>query len=134
MKFDDIMDAYEFVSFDYPFMNRAFISKETKKVYYYSEMGDFEALPDDIEDGSIYLVIPHKIDLNLGKQLVLQFAEEFLPDEFELIASIFSNSGAYASYKILLENKGMLQKWYDYENAKAEEALKNWCKENDLDI
>jgi hypothetical protein len=134
MNFDDLMDAYEFVSSDSPFMNRAFISKETGEVYYHSEMGDFEALPDDIDDRSVYLSIPHKKELNLSKQLVLKFAEEYLPDDFELITSIFSRKGAYASFRILLENTDMLKTWYKFEEAKTEEALKNWCKENELDV
>jgi hypothetical protein len=37
-----------------------------------------EVLPEDIEDGSIYVAVPHKYDVNLGNNLALAFAEEQL--------------------------------------------------------
>jgi hypothetical protein len=41
-----------------------------------------EELPEDIEDGSIYVVVPNKHDLNLGKDLTLASAEEQLTDSY----------------------------------------------------
>ena len=77
----DILEAFEFVSFAQMDEHQAFLDKETGKVYYHSEFGDDEEeLPEDIDDEK-YIAIPHKNELGLGKNLVLDFAHEYLPDE-----------------------------------------------------
>ena len=37
-------------------------------------------------------------------------------------------------YKELLHSKGLLQTWYDYENQEEERALREWCKDNEIEI
>ncbi len=69
---------------------------------------DEEELPDDIGDGDKYLRIPDKSELDLGKPLVLDFARQFLPDDFNKVREIFSKRGAYARFKDLLEYRGAL--------------------------
>jgi hypothetical protein len=32
----------------------------------------------------------------------------------------------------MLEQRNVLEQWYDYENAAIERALRAWCAENDL--
>ncbi len=78
-KFQELTDAFDFVSSGQPMENEAYLSKETGAVYWHSEYSeDIEELPNDIDDGEKYLLIPHKNDLGLGKSLALRFAEEFL--------------------------------------------------------
>ncbi len=51
--FQDILEAFEFVSFGSMYEYQAFLDKETGKVYYHSEIGDDdeeEELPEDIDD------------------------------------------------------------------------------------
>jgi hypothetical protein len=114
--------------------NQAFLNKETGKIYWYSEYGDNEEeLPEDIDDEK-YLEIPHKNELELGKRLVLDFAYEHLPDEADKIVAIFQKKGAYSKFKTLLERKGVIDKWYEYEAQAQEKALRTWCKENEIEI
>ena len=61
-----------------------------------------DELPDDIDDNEHYIVIPDKRDLGLGKPLVLEFAREFLPGDFDEVRYIFSRRGAYAKFRALL--------------------------------
>lgn len=44
------------------------------------------------------------------------------------------HSGAYARFKDLLENRGMLQRWYEYEAMHQEEALRKWCDDIGIQI
>lgn len=39
-----------------------------------------------------------------------------------------------ARYKVLLESKGQLEAWYEFENKATEKALRNWCKENGIEL
>ena len=134
INFDKIEDAFLFVSMEQMYIYQAFLCKETGEVFYKSEFGDFDELPDDIDDLEKYISIPHKNDLNLGKNLVFQFVSEFIPERMDKVEEIFSRKGAYARFKDLLEYVGILEKWYEYENQAQTEALKKWCYENNLEI
>jgi hypothetical protein len=97
-------------------------------------MGDSDELPEDIEENENYISIPHKSDLDLGRNLVFDFVEANIPDEFERVRAIFSRKGAYARYKDLLEARGQLEAWYNFENEATENALRAWCKEKCIEL
>jgi hypothetical protein len=100
---------------------------------YESELTD-EELPDDIENAEKYIAIPHKSDLDLGSRLAFRFANEFLPDAADAVHDIFRRKGAYGRFKDLLDSRDMLQQWYEYEEQSTNEALRNWCETNGIDI
>jgi len=52
-----------FVSMQPEFGNQALLSKTTGKIFYISEFGDSDELPDDIEDSDDYIEIPHRNEL-----------------------------------------------------------------------
>ena len=84
VKFDDLLSAYEWGSSSSPAENDAFVSRITGKIHWSSSMMELdEELPEDIEDGSIYVAVPHKYDLNLGNNIALTFAEEQLASSYE---------------------------------------------------
>ena len=130
--FDDIERAFMFVSMQPEFGNQALLSKTTGKIFYISEFGDSDELPDYIEDSDEYIEIPHKNELDLGKQLVFEFVSEHLPEELGRVSQIFRRRGAYSRYKDLLDQKGFLDKWHKYEDSKQSKALREWCSENNI--
>jgi hypothetical protein len=134
ISFSDIENAFLFVSMDQMFMHNAYLCKETGEIFYTSEMGDSDELPEDIDDPEKYIAIPHKNELDLGKALVIEFTSEYLPEELDRVYSIFRHKGAYSRYKDLLEKKGTLEDWYKFENERQELALKEWCRENNIEI
>src|SRR6202048_2835697 len=110
----DVHLAFEFVSSGGMGENEAYLDRQSGKIYWHSEFGDNdEALPDDI-DNEKYIAIPDKRELDLGKPLVLDFAREFLPDDYDGIRHIFSRRGAYRRYKDLLVRRGALDQWEDF--------------------
>jgi len=133
ISFDEIENAFMFVSMDQPYMHNAYLCKETGQIFYTSEIGDSDELPEDIDDPK-YISIPHRNDLDLGKALVIEFTSEFLPEEIKRVYSIFRSRGAYSRYKDLLDDKGLLDKWYKFENERQQAALKEWCVENDIKL
>jgi hypothetical protein len=115
--------------------NEAYLSKETGAVYWHSEYSDdIEEVPNDIDDGEKYLLIPHRNDLGLGKPLALRFTEDFLSGDLGKVREIFGRRGAYSRFKDLLENRRLLDRWHDFEAAAQKQALLNWCKENGVEI
>lgn len=135
VKFADILDAFEFVSFGSPYDHEAYLCRETGAIYYHSEVADEdEPLPDDIDEGDKYIVLPHKNELDLGKPLALNFAAQHLPAELDRVERIFSKAGAYSRFKGLLETKGMLDRWYEFEAQAQESELRAWCEENSINV
>lgn len=135
IKFSDIEDAFFFVSMGELYMNNAILCIETGQIFYISDFGDSDELPEDIDDDpGKYIEIPHKNELNLGKPLVLEFSAMSLSDNLEKVKSFFHKKGAYTKFKDFLEMKGLLDKWYAFEEAEQKNALMEWIKENDIII
>jgi len=58
--FDDIEHAFFFISMEQKYMHSAYLCRESGQIFYTSEMGDSDELPEDIEDPDKYITIPHK--------------------------------------------------------------------------
>jgi len=133
--YEEISSAFEFVASGAPMEHSAYISLDTGRIYWASELASLdEELPDDLDTSDRYLVVPHKTELDLGKNLALLFAAQELPDSYERVASIFQSKGAYGRFKQLLEDNGILENWYKFEAEASDKALREWCAENDIQI
>ena len=115
-------------------MNNAYLCKESGQIFYTSELGDSDELPEDIDDTEKYITIPHRNDLDLGKVLVFEFTSEYISEEMDRIYDFFRTSGAYSRYKDFLNEKGLLDKWYKFEDERQRTALKEWCQDNRIEI
>ena len=135
ISFDDIENAFYFVSSDQEFTNSALLCRETGEIFYDSGLiGPEDDFPEDIEDPDKYISIPHKNRLGLGKDLVIEFSSRYLPEEIDRVYSIFRKKGAYSKYKQLLDKKGLLDKWYEFEDERQKAALREWCNDNEIRI
>ena len=133
VKYDDLSAALDFVSFAAPMEHQAYISMDTGKIYWISELNPVEEeVPVDLETSNRYIAIPHKNDLDLGSDLALRFAAAELPGRYTRVEDFFRHRGAYARFKELLASEGCLDKWYAFEAESTERALKDWCSENDI--
>ena len=132
--FDDIENAFLFVSMDQKFMHNAYLCKDSGQFFYTSELGDSDELPEDIDDTEKYISIPHKHDLELGRALVFDFTSEYIPEELDRIYAYFRSRGAYSRFKDFLNVKGLLDKWHTFEDERIRAALEEWCQENSIEI
>ena len=132
--FDDIEDAFLFVTGGPPFENEAFLDTETGKIYYRSLMSGIDELEDTGVDCDDMITIPHKNDLDLGHNLVFEFTASNLPDEYDRVRDIFRHRGAYGRFKDLLDSKGLIETWYGFENERQSEVLRLWCEENEIEL
>lgn len=138
ISFQEILDALESVGTDILGEHQAILCRRTGKIYWRSESSDLDELndelPDDIEDDEKYVAIPDKRELGLGKPLVLDFAREFLPNDFDEVRYMFSKKGAYAKFRVLLIRRNVLERWYDFEAKGTERALREWCELNAIEV
>jgi hypothetical protein len=136
--FSEILLGFEFVDSGNG-LHEAFLCRQTGKVHWRSEFSDLDdedenELPEDIEDGEKYIAIPGKKELGLGKPLVLDFADEFMPDDFDEVRYIFGKRGAYQKFRALLIRRDVLDRWYDFESKASEKALREWCAFHEIEI
>ena len=135
VQYEEISSAFEFVGSAAPTEHSAYISLDTGKIYWASELASMdEELPNDVGTSDRYLVVPHKTELDLGRNLAFRFAAQELPDSYERVTSIFRRKGAYGRFKQLLEDNGVLAKWYKFEAEATEKALREWCAANGIQI
>lgn len=112
----------------------AYISLDTGEIHWVSELASVdEELPDDLDSGR-YIAVPHKNDLDLGRNLAFRFAAQEMADSYDRVRGIFQRKGAYGRFKDLLDTKGLLEKWYRFEAEANDKALREWCAENDIQI
>jgi hypothetical protein len=130
---DDLLAAYEWVSAGEvaALDAEAYIDRRTGQIHWCGEGVDEEA-PEGIDDGSLYIAVPHKSEFDLGRSLALAFVDEYLPHSSETVRAYFHRRGAYQQFKALLAQAGQLNAWYRYEQSAQEVALKEWCAENGL--
>jgi hypothetical protein len=134
-RFSEIELAFDFVSSAAPTEHVAFLCIQTGVCHWRMEFANNEeSLPEDIADSGKYIEIPHKNDLGLGKPLALKFAAKALPDDFDEVAGIFQQRGAYGRFKNLLERRGKLAEWHEFESESQREALRGWCVANGIDV
>jgi hypothetical protein len=132
MTYDDIENAFFFVSSGSPCENYAVIHRVTGESFCSSDFSDYDEMPEDVDENDDYLAVPHKNDLDLGKPLVISFVRQQCPEYLDRIFAIFSRQGAYRRYRDFLEEKDLLDAWYAYENNAIREALLKWAAENGL--
>src|SRR5882724_11290159 len=146
--FQDILLAFELVSGARLGEHQALLCKQTGKIYWRSEYSDLDELnadvldadvlndelPHDIEDDEKYIAIPDKRELDLGKPLVLKFARECLPNDYDEVRYIFGKRGAYQKFRALLVRRNALDRWYDFESKATERALRDWCELNAIAV
>ena len=136
--FAEILLAFDFVGSSSFGDQQAILCRRTGKIYWRSEFSDLDEfndeLPEDIEDDENYIAIPDKRELGLGKPLALDFAREFLPDDFDEVRYMFSKRGAYKKLRSLLIRKSALERWYDFESKATERALREWCELNSIEV
>ena len=133
---EELRSSFDFVSSGARFEHSAYICLDTGKIYWHSDLVDLEEeeLPEDLDTSDRYIAVPHKNDLDLGCRLVFAFIDQELPGDSDTVAGYFRQRGAYGRLKDLLHRRGMLERWYEFENRATEEALLAWCLENGIQL
>jgi hypothetical protein len=135
VKYQDLEAALEWSPSGAPFESTALLNRQTGEVFLKSSHGDFETqLPEDIDDGTLYVAVPHKNDLDLGRNLVLDFIESVSPRHIDSAASYFRQRGAYSKFKAPLERESLLDEWYKFESEATRKALLRWAFENGFNV
>ena len=128
---DQLQGAVDWVSSD-SLTNEAYVCRKTGHIYLIPdelETGDVgEDAPDDIHDFAKYVFVPDKHYLDLGNKLAFDFAAQFLADSYDDVRNMFRRKGAYRRFKVLLQQRNLLEKWYAYSEEQTRKALEVWCE------
>ena len=133
--FAEIEFAFDSVSSQMQSMCTAYLCRKSGKIFYHDDAtGIYDELPDDFELSDQYIEIPHKNELDLGRDLAYDFINSKAQTLSAEVREIFSRKGAYQRFKSLLTRNGLLDDWFNYEQAETEAALKQWCKDNSIEL
>lgn len=130
----EILDVYQTTDFGVLTETRAFLNADDYSILVQSDFveDDEEVVESRLANGR-WIEFPNKYDLDLGKGLALRFASEYLDDAgYDRVCSYFSHRGAYGRFKDFLEDRGLLQKWYEYSELAEVNALRWWLEENKI--
>jgi hypothetical protein len=129
----ELLEGFEFASSGEYLDAAAYLSLDTGVVYLVGErMEDGDDTPTDLLTSDRYLAIPTRRALDLGKTLALRFARRHMANDADLVVDCFRRSGAYARFKELVERRGRLERWFDFEAKAVQAALAEWCTESGL--
>lgn len=135
VKMSELRDGFDFVCAGEMSESAAYISRATGKIHWCGESVEgLEETPDDLDDESAYIAVPHKRDLDLGQRLIFRFMTERAPALYPSVQEIFSSKGAYRRFKDFLDRRGMLEQWYEFEEAQTVAALTQWCADNGIAV
>ena len=132
---EDLEAALDWVSGSPDFGPEAYVARATGKIYWQgADLPDEEDLPDNLDDESEYVQVPHRNVLGLGRALALKFGDEVVPALQREIGEAFRRKGAFRRFRDLLQRAGMLERWYQYEQAAVRAALVEWALDNGFTI
>ena len=135
VEFDDLLAAFDWVNASYEGDNSAFVCRETGNIHWDSNSADIEDdLPDDVDDGRLYVAVPHGAELGLGRRLALAFTEQVLPESVSEVSGFFRRPGAYPRFRELLDRVQRLDEWREFERAAIARALREWAEEHGVRV
>ena len=128
---DQLLGAVEWVSSD-SLTNEAYVCRKTGQIYWIPDEldkgGEGEDAPDDVHDFGKYVLVPDKHYLDLGNKLAFDFAAQFLADRYDDVRNMFRGKRAYRRFRVLLQQRNLLEKWYAYSDEQTRKALEEWCE------
>jgi hypothetical protein len=130
---DKLYSAFDFANGDPLNGVSSYVSRSTGETHLVAPDHDLPP-PDDLDTSDDYLCLPDRRDLNLGRNMVFDFVQETMPDEWETVRAIFSRRGAYARFKDLLGYRNMTEAWHRYEETRTYVALRTWCQAEGLEV
>ncbi len=140
VRFEDLFEAFAFVTGGGFIEHRAFVHRESGEVLFWSD--DLEWFDDDPPEGVEYpddlgpewIEVPNPGHLDLGRALVRRFVEAHIPDEARTVEGFFRRKGAYRRFKNFLYDRGLLETWYRFEEEAQRSALRQWARDEGLTL
>ena len=132
---EDLEDAVLIVS-EPGTPDKSWVSLDTGQVHVRSEMVDpaLAPLPDDIDRSERYVPVPHMSKLDLGLELVFDFADAAMLADADRVRQMFKRPDGYRHFSELVEERGLTDRWHDFREAQTRAVLSGWCEENGLTL
>jgi hypothetical protein len=124
----EIEAAFAFVCAGRLSSHQAFLDRQTGRVLLRSEQDAPGAIPAPTADGR-FLALPGRVELHLGKSLVVSFVKERRPAALAEVYGMFCSRNAYVRFGEFLERAGLRGEWERHERDATERALRAWCRE-----
>ncbi|AYE38295.1 hypothetical protein D1B17_06470 [Companilactobacillus zhachilii] len=129
VKFSEVLEAIKGAGDDVNY----YYDKKTQTISFTSEYDDEEA--DDIEDDfDSHIMLPSKYDINdyhIMEEFIWNLKDEGQQSQLE---NAINGRGAFHYFRNLVDQFGITQEWYDFQDATYKNIACAWCEENKLNI
>ena len=135
-QFETILRAFEFVSAAPLEENQAILNRATGEIVCKTGMLDEEEFPEEVESSDNFVWIPHRDELDLGRGLAMDFAEEYIPHEKKTVKRMFRfwRKNPFSDFLAFLERLGRIGEWRAFEKQETRYALLDWCDDNEVEV
>ncbi|MBE0596717.1 MAG: hypothetical protein IH614_05575 [Desulfuromonadales bacterium] len=127
MAYDQIDDAFHYVSDAPPGERKALVHRVTGRVFLASFKSGYDERPAEAATDPDYLSIPHRQQLDPGRALVLEFVRSHCPAELARVEALFARPGGFRNVKDLLRRQQLLESWQVFEAQRIDALLRQWC-------
>jgi hypothetical protein len=116
--------------------NQAILNRRTGEIVCKTGMLDEEEFPEEVEASDAFVWIPHRDDLDLGKELVFDFIESSIPQERKNIKRMFRfwRKNSFSDFLAFLTSIGKIDAWRAFEKRETRFALLDWCEDNGIEV
>ena len=113
----------------------AMVSRETGMIHILNDeyMDEEAPVPSASGGNEGYVAVPPAGTLGIGDGLILRFAAEHMADEQGTVRDLFRDRNT-EGFARLLEQRGAGEAWERFHADATRTALRNWCKENGLQL
>ncbi|MGQ2374058.1 UPF0158 family protein [Companilactobacillus zhachilii] len=129
VKFSEVLEAIEGAGDDVNY----YYDKKTQTISFTSEYDDEES--DDIEDDfDSHIMLPSKYDINdyhIMEEFIWNLKDEGQQSQLE---NVINGRGAFRYFRNLVDQFGITQEWYDFQDATYKNIARAWCEDNKLNI
>ena len=112
-----------------------FYNKITGELEYFNSEqenpNDFDI--DEIDEDENFVALPSKYsidDYGIMKDFMFAQKDKKIHDA---IYDAIHQKGAFRKFRQVVEQTGILQKWYEFRNKEYEDIVKEWCETNGLE-
>jgi hypothetical protein len=114
------------------FGTMAWIHEQTSQVRIRFPGDDGDDPPPEDEAG--WHLLPDAMKLDLKQRLIEDFVSAKCPELKDAVRRCFSHRGAWRAFKDLLADRGLLDRWYRFEDQARRRALLAWAAEEGIEV
>ena len=89
--------------------------------------------PDEVDESERFIFLPSSFDINnwqIMQDFIWTLEDTRLQDRLN---DAIHRSGAFRNFRVVLDEKGLIDEWYKFRDAAYRDIATEWCENNGID-